>query len=185
MTLAASIGKGVIAANLRSPCLLVSRSPCLALTGFFLDPRGFAGILEEPAIPARWWRITIEAPGFLLRAPTMYEWLSPFNAIHTHALPLWAQSADIAPSSRFSEWFSEFNEFHVGAVAIIAGVMYAIISSVLKHLHKVRKAELEATLKDEMIRRGMSANDIAQVLKASSTSGGTASPPGQPPVAPR
>ncbi len=42
-----------------------------------------------------------------------------------------------------------------------------VVSSVAHYWHKVRKAELEAALKQEMIQRGMSADEIKQVIEAS------------------
>ena len=42
-----------------------------------------------------------------------------------------------------------------------------VVSSVGYYWHKVRKAELEASLKQEMIQRGMSADEIKQVIQAS------------------
>ena len=46
-----------------------------------------------------------------------------------------------------------------------------VVSSVAHYWHKVRKAELEASLKQEMIQRGMSADEIKQVIEASTGSG--------------
>jgi len=43
----------------------------------------------------------------------------------------------------------------------------SVVPTVAYYWHKVRKAELEASLKHEMIERGMSAADIKQVLEAS------------------
>ena len=49
-----------------------------------------------------------------------------------------------------------------------------VASSVAYYWHKVRKAELEASLKQEMIQRGMSADEIVRVIQASSRSGAKA-----------
>ena len=46
-----------------------------------------------------------------------------------------------------------------------------VVSSVAYYWHKVRKAELEASLKQEMIQRGMSADEIKQVIEASTGCG--------------
>ena len=46
-----------------------------------------------------------------------------------------------------------------------------VVSSVGYYWHKLRKAELEASLKQEMIQRGMSADEIKQVIEASKGSG--------------
>ena len=49
-----------------------------------------------------------------------------------------------------------------------------VVSSVGYYWHKVRKAELEASLKQEMIERGMSADEIKQVIQASTERGSRA-----------
>jgi hypothetical protein len=49
-----------------------------------------------------------------------------------------------------------------------------VVSSVGYYWHKVQKAELEASLKHEMIQRGMSADEIERVIQASSRSGARA-----------
>ena len=46
-----------------------------------------------------------------------------------------------------------------------------VVSSVGYYWHKVRKVELEAALKQEMIQRGMSADEIKQVIQASTERG--------------
>ena len=46
-----------------------------------------------------------------------------------------------------------------------------VVSSVAYCWHSVRKAELDASLKQEMIQRGMSADEIKQVIEASTGSG--------------
>ena len=49
-----------------------------------------------------------------------------------------------------------------------------VVSSVGYYWHKIRKAELEASLKQEMIQRGMSADEIKQVIQASTERGSRA-----------
>jgi len=44
----------------------------------------------------------------------------------------------------------------------------SVASTAAYYWHKVRRAELEASLKHEMIERGMSAGEIERVLQASS-----------------
>jgi hypothetical protein len=51
-----------------------------------------------------------------------------------------------------------------GLIPIVA----IIFGTVTRYLHKARQAELDAALKHEMIRRGMSAEEIVQVLEARS-----------------
>ena len=50
-----------------------------------------------------------------------------------------------------------------------------VVSSVAYCWHSVRKAELDASLKQEMIQRGMSADEIKQVIEATTGSRSRAS----------
>jgi hypothetical protein len=52
-------------------------------------------------------------------------------------------------------------------VGIVAGVLYGIIHTVAESWQKHR----EIALKQEMVTRGMSAEEIEKVLRASSTTG--------------
>jgi hypothetical protein len=54
----------------------------------------------------------------------------------------------------------------VGVVAIIGGITVAITKVVSTHYRKTQLDEMAATLKMEMIQRGMSADEIKQVLEA-------------------
>lgn len=60
--------------------------------------------------------------------------------------------------------------FLVAIVAIGGGIFAGIVSSVLQHMRKSRVAEMEASLKAQMIERGMSAEEIERVLRARTTS---------------
>jgi hypothetical protein len=51
-------------------------------------------------------------------------------------------------------------------VAIVGGVAIAIIAVVSSHAVKARQAELEAALKQDMLNRGMSAEEIQRVIEA-------------------
>lgn len=51
--------------------------------------------------------------------------------------------------------------FLIPIVAIIAGVIYYVIEMWFKH----KRTEMELALKQEMIQRGMSADDIIKVLQ--------------------
>ena len=57
----------------------------------------------------------------------------------------------------------------VGVVAIFGGISVAITAVVANHFRKKQLDDMEATLKMEMIERGMSAADIRQVLEARMT----------------
>ena len=50
----------------------------------------------------------------------------------------------------------------------------SVTSTVAYYWHKLQKAELEASLKQEMIQRGMSADEIERVIQASSGRGAKA-----------
>jgi hypothetical protein len=54
----------------------------------------------------------------------------------------------------------------VGVVAILGGISVAITKVMSSHYRKSQVNEMEATLKMEMIQRGMSAGAIKQVLEA-------------------
>ncbi|MGD9719709.1 MAG: hypothetical protein AB7O59_00650 [Pirellulales bacterium] len=54
----------------------------------------------------------------------------------------------------------------VGVIAILAGLTVAITLAVSRHYRRTQLDEMEATLKMEMIQRGMSAEEIVQVLGA-------------------
>ncbi len=45
--------------------------------------------------------------------------------------------------------------------------LMAVVPSLAHYWYKVRRADIEATLKHDMLQRGMSAEDIQQVLNAS------------------
>ena len=51
-------------------------------------------------------------------------------------------------------------------LAIIGATIVAVTSVVLDHFRKAQRDDMEATLKMELIHRGMTANDIKQVLEA-------------------
>ena len=54
----------------------------------------------------------------------------------------------------------------LGAIAIIGGISVTITHVMSAHYRRTQLDEMEATLKMEMIQRGMSAEDITQVLGA-------------------
>ncbi len=54
----------------------------------------------------------------------------------------------------------------VGLLALIGGIVVAITKVVASYYRRTQLDEMEATLKMEMIQRGMSAADIKQVLEA-------------------
>jgi len=54
----------------------------------------------------------------------------------------------------------------LGLVALIGGLVVAVIKVLEGHHRKTQLDEMEATLKMEMIQRGMSAAEIKQVLES-------------------
>src|SRR5262245_60075802 len=54
----------------------------------------------------------------------------------------------------------------VGVVAILGGITVAVTKVVSGHYRRTQLDDMEATLKMEMIQRGMSAAEIKQVLEA-------------------
>jgi hypothetical protein len=56
----------------------------------------------------------------------------------------------------------------IGVVAIVGGFLIAAIAILALHWRRIRVAEIEANLKQQMLERGMSAAEIAQVVRASS-----------------
>lgn len=55
----------------------------------------------------------------------------------------------------------------IGLVATVGGILGWIIISVAQQWRKVRLAEMEAALKQQMLERGMAATDMEQVLRSS------------------
>lgn len=56
----------------------------------------------------------------------------------------------------------------VGVIAILGGISVAITKVISSTRRRMQLDEMDATLKMEMIQRGMSAEEIAEVLKARS-----------------
>lgn len=53
-------------------------------------------------------------------------------------------------------------------LSLAAGVLIVLGTTFLHHWSRVRRASLEAELKQEMIRQGMSADEICRVIEARS-----------------
>jgi hypothetical protein len=58
--------------------------------------------------------------------------------------------------------------FGIPIVAIVCGCTVAMVATVAKQWRKAREAELEASLKAEMIKQGRSPEEIAKILRLSS-----------------
>jgi len=66
------------------------------------------------------------------------------------------------------EWFQLLltSPYSIAIVAIVFGCTVAIVHAVAKEWRKVRVAEMEVSLKAEMVKQGRSAEEIEQVLKS-------------------
>lgn len=58
----------------------------------------------------------------------------------------------------------------IGLIAVsggfVVGIILGAIAILTSYLESIRKAEIEAALKQDMLNRGMSAEDIALVIRA-------------------
>ncbi len=54
----------------------------------------------------------------------------------------------------------------LGLVAIVGGLSIGLVAVISYHYRRSRMDDIEATLKMEMIQRGMSADEISKVLEA-------------------
>jgi hypothetical protein len=57
----------------------------------------------------------------------------------------------------------------IPGLALLIPIFGVIFGTITNYLTTVRKAELEASLKHEMLQRGMSAEEIKTVIEATST----------------
>jgi hypothetical protein len=56
----------------------------------------------------------------------------------------------------------------IGIVAVVGGLLIALVAIIAGSWVKVRRAEIAAALKQDMLNRGLSAEDIRTVLGAGS-----------------
>jgi hypothetical protein len=54
----------------------------------------------------------------------------------------------------------------IGLFAVVGGLLCAIVGILSGNWQKVRRAEIHAALKQDMLNRGMSADDIRAVMEA-------------------
>ena len=78
-------------------------------------------------------------------------------------MPLFAQSATMASTESSLE--SAIARNIVPVAAIVLGILWLIIYSIMEEWRKVRIAEQNAILKKEMLERGFSADDIVRVMR--------------------
>jgi hypothetical protein len=67
-----------------------------------------------------------------------------------------------------TDWLQSLGHEIVPVLAIVGGLLIAAIGIFVGSWRKVRQAEMDAALKQDMLNRGMSAEEIERVLKASS-----------------
>jgi hypothetical protein len=63
--------------------------------------------------------------------------------------------------------FSHHPEYLIPICAILGGTLVAVITVVAHHWRKVRQGEAEAALKQDMLTRGLSVDEIERVIRAS------------------
>ena len=87
------------------------------------------------------------------------------------ALPqLWAQvDAGGASNPLILRFLHE--PFIIPIVAILGGFSVGLVQLIMRHLHQNRIDDIEASLKHSMIERGMSADEIERVLRATIETG--------------
>ena len=61
----------------------------------------------------------------------------------------------------------------ISLTAVLVGPLIAVVAIIMTQWRRVRVAELEATLKQQMLDKGMSAAEIEQVMRASLEPGRT------------
>lgn len=69
-------------------------------------------------------------------------------------------------TTKFSEEFLALCGMGLGLVVILGGIIIALAVVIAVYRRRTMLDEMEATLKVEMIQRGMSADEIERVLKA-------------------
>jgi hypothetical protein len=68
-----------------------------------------------------------------------------------------------------SQLFLQHPEYLVPVAAIVCGSVVALVAVILSQWRHVRQADLEASLKRDMLERGLGVDEIERVLRASST----------------
>ncbi len=70
-----------------------------------------------------------------------------------------------------TDLLSKFNAGEmIGLVAVAGGLLVGMVAIIADYWHKIRRAEMEGALKQDMLNRGMSADEIRTVLEAGSKS---------------
>ena len=75
------------------------------------------------------------------------------------------------------ELFREYPWLVIVTLALLIPIVGIVFGTVTSYLARVRQAELEASLKQDMLQRGMSAEEIRTVIEATSRGKGKMRPP--------
>jgi hypothetical protein len=75
------------------------------------------------------------------------------------------------------ELFREYPWLVIVTLALLIPIVGIVFGTVTSYLARVRQAELEASLKQDMLQRGMSAEEIRTVIEATSRGKGKTRPP--------
>lgn len=65
------------------------------------------------------------------------------------------------------EWLMSLGPVVIPVIAIAGGLLVGVVGIVANAWQKNRQVELECSLKQDMLNRGMSAEEIERVIKAS------------------
>lgn len=65
------------------------------------------------------------------------------------------------------EWLMSLGPEIIPVIALVGGMLVAVVGILASVWHKTRRMELENALKQDMLNRGMSAEEIERVIKAS------------------
>ena len=92
-------------------------------------------------------------------------------------MSLWLLAQHITPSDQppVEQFISKLEPHDLVAVVVLTlGALIALVAIIATHWRTHKRTEVEAALKQEMLARGMSAEDIERVIKAGASSSGCA-----------
>jgi hypothetical protein len=69
------------------------------------------------------------------------------------------------------EWVMSLGAAIIPVIAIAGGILVAVVAILAGTWHKNRKTEMEIALKQDMLNRGMSVEEIERVMRASRKGG--------------
>jgi hypothetical protein len=65
------------------------------------------------------------------------------------------------------DWLMSLGPGIIGVIAVLGGFIISVVAILAGNWRRVRQIEMEISLKHEMLERGMSAEEIERVIKAS------------------